>query len=55
MLARSTAGRSERFTSVRRAIPGATVEEIRQVLMQVAIYAGFPAANAAFRVLEHEL
>ena len=34
---------------------GATVDEIREVLMQVAIYAGVPAANAAFRVAKDEL
>lgn len=36
-------------------MPGATIEEVRQVLMQVAKYARFPAVNAAFRVPEHEL
>jgi 4-carboxymuconolactone decarboxylase len=34
---------------------GATVEDIREVLMQVAVYAGVPAANAAFRIAKAEL
>lgn len=34
---------------------GATIDEIHEVLMQVAIYAGIPAANAAFRVAKDEL
>jgi 4-carboxymuconolactone decarboxylase len=29
---------------------GATVEEIREVLLQVAVYCGFPAAVESFRV-----
>ena len=29
---------------------GATPDEVKEVLMQVAIYAGVPAANAAFRI-----
>jgi alkylhydroperoxidase/carboxymuconolactone decarboxylase family protein YurZ len=37
---------------------GLTVEEITEVLIQTAVYAGVPAANAAFavarRVLEEE-
>jgi 3-oxoadipate enol-lactonase/4-carboxymuconolactone decarboxylase len=28
---------------------GVTIEELRSLLMQTAIYAGVPAANAAFR------
>lgn len=28
---------------------GVSIEEIREVLMQVAVYAGVPAANAAFK------
>jgi 4-carboxymuconolactone decarboxylase len=31
---------------------GVTTEEIAEVLMQVAIYAGVPAANAAFRAAQ---
>lgn len=34
---------------------GATVEDIREVLMQVAVYAGVPAANAAFRIAKAAL
>lgn len=34
---------------------GATVEEVREALMHVAIYAGVPAANTAFRVAKEEL
>jgi 4-carboxymuconolactone decarboxylase len=29
---------------------GATIEEVREVLFHVAVYAGVPAANRAFRV-----
>ena len=29
---------------------GASMDDVREVLMQVAVYAGIPAANAAFRV-----
>ena len=29
---------------------GASMADVREVLMQVAVYAGIPAANAAFRV-----
>jgi 4-carboxymuconolactone decarboxylase len=29
---------------------GTSIEDVREVLMQVAVYAGVPAANAAFRV-----
>ena len=29
---------------------GVTMEEVREVLLQVAVYAGVPAANAAFAV-----
>ena len=34
---------------------GVTVDEIREVLLQVAIYAGVPAANAAFAVTQRTL
>ena len=34
---------------------GATVEDIREVLMQVAVYAGVPCANTAFRIAKAEL
>jgi 4-carboxymuconolactone decarboxylase len=29
---------------------GATLEEVKEVLLQVAVYAGVPAANSAFRI-----
>jgi alkylhydroperoxidase/carboxymuconolactone decarboxylase family protein YurZ len=29
---------------------GVTVEELKEVLLQTAVYCGVPAANAAFRV-----
>jgi len=32
-----------------------TPEEIKEVLLQVAIYAGVPAANAAFAVAQRTL
>src|SRR5215469_13438522 len=34
---------------------GATVDDIREVLMQVAVYAGVPSANTAFRIAKAEL
>ena len=34
---------------------GATREEIREVLLHVAVYAGFPAANEAFRAVREAL
>ena len=34
---------------------GATVGDIREVLMQVAVYAGVPSANAAFRIAKAAL
>ncbi|MGE0280649.1 MAG: 4-carboxymuconolactone decarboxylase [Rhizobiaceae bacterium] len=34
---------------------GATRDDIAEALMHVAIYAGIPAANAAFRVAKQEL
>jgi 4-carboxymuconolactone decarboxylase len=34
---------------------GATADEVKEVLMQVAIYAGVPAANAAFRIAKAAL
>ena len=35
--------------------PGVTAEEIAEVLLQVAVYAGVPAANAAFRAAQPAL
>ena len=34
---------------------GLTVDEIKEVLLQSAIYCGVPAANAAFAVVQHAL
>lgn len=34
---------------------GASAEDIRETLMHVAIYAGVPAANTAFRIAKREL
>ena len=34
---------------------GLTAEEIKEVLLQVAIYAGVPAANRAFKVAQQAL
>jgi len=34
---------------------GVTVDELREVLLQTAIYAGVPAANRAFRVAQNVL
>lgn len=34
---------------------GVTVEELREVLLQCAVYCGMPAANAAFRIAQQVL
>lgn len=34
---------------------GATTEDIKHALMHVAVYAGVPAANTAFRIAKREL
>ena len=34
---------------------GVTVEELREILLQTAVYCGVPAANTAFRVAEEVL
>jgi alkylhydroperoxidase/carboxymuconolactone decarboxylase family protein YurZ len=34
---------------------GASAEDIREMLLHVAIYAGVPAANTAFRIARREL
>jgi 4-carboxymuconolactone decarboxylase len=34
---------------------GVTVDELREVLLQTAVYCGIPAANSAFRVAEQVL
>ena len=45
-------GREEEFKLHLRASPntGVTRDEVKEVLLQVAIYAGVPAANSAFRM-----
>ncbi len=34
---------------------GLTPDEIREVIMHTAVYAGVPAANSAYRIAKHEL
>src|ERR1700720_42273 len=34
---------------------GATADEVKEVLLQVAVYAGVPAANSAFRIAKAAL
>lgn len=34
---------------------GATVDQVKEVLLQVAVYAGVPAANSAFRIAKAAL
>lgn len=34
---------------------GATIEDIKETLLHVAVYAGVPAANRAFKIAKHEL
>jgi alkylhydroperoxidase/carboxymuconolactone decarboxylase family protein YurZ len=34
---------------------GVTIEEIREVLLQCAIYCGVPAANSAFQIAKEVL
>ena len=48
----ATLGRDEELDLHVRATrnTGATPDDVKEVLMQVAIYAGVPAANAAFRI-----
>jgi 4-carboxymuconolactone decarboxylase len=50
-------GHEEEFAMHVRATAntGATAQDITQVLMHVAIYAGVPAANSAFRIAKSEL
>ncbi len=53
----ATLGRNEELDLHVRATrnTGATPDEIKEVLMQVAIYAGVPAANSAFRIAKAAL
>ena len=50
-------GRSEELDLHVRATrnTGATPDEVKEVLMQVAIYAGVPVANSAFRIAKAAL
>ncbi len=50
-------GHEEEFAMHVRATAntGATAEDIKEALLHVAIYAGVPAANAAFRIAKGEL
>lgn len=50
-------GREEELALHTRATvnTGASAEDIREALMHVAIYAGVPAANTAFRIVKQEL
>jgi 4-carboxymuconolactone decarboxylase len=34
---------------------GATADDIKEALLHVAVYAGVPAANRAFKIAKHEL
>ena len=48
----AAAGRHEELSLHIRATrnTGATSDEVKEVLLQVAVYAGVPAANSAFRI-----
>ncbi len=48
----ATLGREEELKLHLRATPntGATAEDVKEALLQVAIYAGVPAANTAFKI-----
>ncbi len=39
----------------RRAIPAPAPEDIKEALLHVAVYAGVPAANRAFRIAKQVL
>src|ERR1700687_3788517 len=53
----ATLGRHEELDLHVRATrnTGATPDDVKEVLMQVAVYAGVPAANAAFRIAKTAL
>lgn len=53
----ATLGRSEELDLHVRATrnTGATPDDVKEVLMQVAVYAGVPAANSAFRIAKAAL
>ncbi|NGP17000.1 4-carboxymuconolactone decarboxylase [Devosia aurantiaca] len=50
-------GHEEEFAMHVRATAntGATAEDIKELLLHVAVYAGVPAANGAFRIARQEL
>jgi 4-carboxymuconolactone decarboxylase len=50
-------GHEEEFAMHVRATvnTGATPEDIKELLLHVAVYAGVPAANSAFRIAKQEL
>ena len=50
-------GHEEEFAMHVRATAntGASADDIKEALMHVAVYAGVPAANAAFRIAKQEL
>lgn len=50
-------GHEEEFAMHVRATinTGATVDDIKEALMHVAVYAGVPAANSAFKIAKQEL
>ena len=52
---RSGRERARACTSARRRRNGLTPEEIREVLLHTAVYAGVPAANAAFAIAQRVL
>jgi 4-carboxymuconolactone decarboxylase len=53
----ATLGRNEELDLHVRATrnTGATPDDVKEVLMQVAVYAGVPAANSAFRIAKAAL
>ena len=50
-------GHEEEFAMHVRATvnTGATEEDIKELLLHVAVYAGVPAANSAYKIAKHEL
>jgi 4-carboxymuconolactone decarboxylase len=50
-------GHDEEFAMHVRATAntGATAEDIKEALLHVAVYAGVPAANRAYKIAKHEL
>tara|TARA_R100000365_G_C2733914_1_gene63612 strand:+ start:366 stop:755 length:390 start_codon:yes stop_codon:yes gene_type:complete len=50
-------GQEEEFAMHVRATvnTGATEDDIKELLLHVAVYAGVPAANSAYKIAKHEL